>query len=464
MNNPLVSVIIPAYNGSDSIGAAIQSVLNQTYGNFELIVVDDKSPDATEAAVRQFTDARVTYLRHEENRGASTARWTGINRSKGEIVAFLDQDDTFHPEKLETHVRFLEENPQIGFSYNPYFEQVHSSNSTRSVAMPPANISLGELTLGFYLPPSAWVVRRQWALLEEVWYPREAMRGREIIVCGKLFLAGCTFARIDRVLHTRNYQAGRRYGQLEKKCEDELACQEVIFSDPRCPPEVSGLRSLGNSVIRMMWANVAFTQRETGVGRKLLWEIAQSAPSLFYGNPSLFMTFLMGYCVDDESHDYETLLETIFKQLPTETPNVLGNYLWAVARGNYVRGMRALLWNRADDAEKYFSLARDAGFQIDENFIQQGTHELLGYAMSRGTASVLSQLDELTQTFGKYLGTSGAKWLIASFLVNVAEQQFRTGSRKKVPGLLWRAFRNHPRYLTDRGVVSMFIKSLIGVS
>jgi hypothetical protein len=329
--------------------------------------------------------------------------------------------------------------------------------------MPPKNISLGELTLGFYLPPSAWVVRRKWALIEDIWVPRVAMRGREIIVCGKLFMAGCKFSRVDRVLHDRNYQAGRRFGQLEKKCEDELACQEAIFSDPRCPPDVSNLRSLGNSVIRLMWANVAFTQHETAVGRKLLWEVSQSNPGLFYGTPSLFMTFLMGYCVDDESHDYETVLESIFKQLPVEIPGVLENYLWAVARGNYVRGIRALLWNRSADAEKYFALGGETGFQPDENFIRQATHEMLGFALSGGVDAVITRLDSLSSQFETHLGRLGARWLAASFLVNVAEQKYRNGETKKVPSLLSSAFHKRPNYLSDRGVLSMFVKSMFGV-
>lgn len=462
-NNPLVSVIIPAYNGSDSIAAAIQSVLAQTHANFELIVVDDKSPDTTGEVVQQFSDTRVKYIRHEENQGASTARWTGITHSAGEIVAFLDQDDTFHPEKLEAHVKFLAENPEVGFSYNPYYERVHSSNSIRTVAMPPQNITLGELVLGFYLPPSSWVVRRKWALIEEIWYPQVAMRGREIIVCGKLFMAGCQFARIDRVLHSRNYQAGRRFGALEKKCEDELACQETIFSDPRCPQEISNMRSIGNSAIRAMWANVAFTQRETAVGRKFLSDIAQSAPGVFYGVPSPYITFLMGYCVDDESHDYETLLETIFKQLPPEMPGVLENYLWTVARGNYVRGIRALFWNRADDAERYFSLGDEIGFQTDKEFVLQATHEMLGFAMSNGVEAVLTRLGSLSAQIEKHLGKYGTKWLIASFLVNIAEQKYRNGETKKIPGLLLSAFRKRPKYIADRGVLSFFIKSMFGI-
>lgn len=223
------------------------------------------------------------------------------------------------------------------------------------------------------------------------------------------------------------------------------------------------MRPLGNSAIRAMWANVAFTQGETAVGRKFLWDISQSAPGLFYGVPSLYTTFLMGYCVDDESHDYETLLESIFKQLPAEMPGALGNYLWAVARGNYVRGIRALLWDRAGDAEKYFSLGDEIGFQPDKAFVLQATHELMGYAMSDSGEAVLTRLDSLSPQLEKHLGSRGAHWLAANFLAQSAEQKYRNGETKKVPSLLLSAFRKRPKYLADRGALSLFIKSMFGI-
>jgi len=96
----MVSVVIPTYSRAHVLGRAIQSVLNQTYQDFELIVVDDGSSDNTEEVVRNFTDPRIHYRRHEENRGAAAARNTGIEASRGDYVAFLDSDCEWLPEKL----------------------------------------------------------------------------------------------------------------------------------------------------------------------------------------------------------------------------------------------------------------------------------------------------------------------------------------------------------------------------
>lgn len=102
-----VSVIIPAYNESDSITDAIDSVLGQTYTDLELIVVDDCSSDDTPQVVQAYSDPRVTYIRHGRNQGASAARNTGIDVAGGDYIALLDSDDTWHPTKLEKQVSCL---------------------------------------------------------------------------------------------------------------------------------------------------------------------------------------------------------------------------------------------------------------------------------------------------------------------------------------------------------------------
>lgn len=109
---PTVSVIIPTYNRAHLVGRAIQSVLNQTYRDFELIIVDDGSTDNTEEVIKQFQkqDKRIKYLLHEKNRGGSAARNTGIKNTSGVFLSFLDSDDQWLPNKLESEVKILYNN------------------------------------------------------------------------------------------------------------------------------------------------------------------------------------------------------------------------------------------------------------------------------------------------------------------------------------------------------------------
>jgi len=108
-----VSVIIPTYNRAGYLGEAIQSVLDQAFGDFELIVVDDGSTDSTREVVSSFIDTRVRYI-YQENGGVSSARNTGIKASEAEYIAFIDSDDIWLPGNLELKVKLLDSRPEVG--------------------------------------------------------------------------------------------------------------------------------------------------------------------------------------------------------------------------------------------------------------------------------------------------------------------------------------------------------------
>lgn len=118
LKTPIVSVVIPTYNRAYLLGRAIRSVLDQTYQDFELIVVDDGSSDNTGEVVATFADPRIHYLRHEKNRGAAAARNAGIEASRGDYVAFLDSDCEWLPEKLQKQIEvFGEVSSRVGVVY-----------------------------------------------------------------------------------------------------------------------------------------------------------------------------------------------------------------------------------------------------------------------------------------------------------------------------------------------------------
>lgn len=103
-----VSVVIPTYESADTLPRAIDSALAQTYGDLEVLVVDDASSDETPSVVASYDDPRVEYLAHDRNRGGSAARNTGIEAADGEYVALLDADDEWHPEKVARQVERLD--------------------------------------------------------------------------------------------------------------------------------------------------------------------------------------------------------------------------------------------------------------------------------------------------------------------------------------------------------------------
>ena len=117
----LVSVIMPTYNCARFIRQAIDSVLSQTYINWELLIVDDCSTDETESIVRSFDDPRIRYMRNTQNMGAALTRNRALKEAKGRYIAFLDADDLWLPEKLEKQVAFMEQNG-YAFTYHDYIE------------------------------------------------------------------------------------------------------------------------------------------------------------------------------------------------------------------------------------------------------------------------------------------------------------------------------------------------------
>ena len=127
MEEELVSIIMPSYNTGKFIQETINSVINQTYSNWELIIVDDCSTDNTDEIVKNINDSRIVYLKNGKNNGAAVGRNKALKEAKGRWIAFLDSDDLWVPQKLEKQIKFMKENNYY-FSYTNYIEIDENSN------------------------------------------------------------------------------------------------------------------------------------------------------------------------------------------------------------------------------------------------------------------------------------------------------------------------------------------------
>jgi glycosyltransferase involved in cell wall biosynthesis len=119
--DPYISVILPTYNREQTLLRAICSVLEQTFENFELIVVDDGSTDETPALIRRITDRRLIYIQHSQNSGVSAARNSAIQTSRGKLLAFQDSDDAWDSQKLERQIEKMRVSDwPLGVVYAPF--------------------------------------------------------------------------------------------------------------------------------------------------------------------------------------------------------------------------------------------------------------------------------------------------------------------------------------------------------
>ena len=139
LGEPLVSVVIPTYKRPDHLSRAIESVLGQSYPNVEVYVVDDNNPDTedrklTEETMRIYDDnPRVKYLKHEKNKNGSAARNTGARASKGDYIAFLDDDDEYTPIRIESMLkRFADLPSEYGICYSRYISRMPDGKEIKS--------------------------------------------------------------------------------------------------------------------------------------------------------------------------------------------------------------------------------------------------------------------------------------------------------------------------------------------
>ena len=129
----LVSVIIPSYNTGRFIEETVNSVLNQTYQNFEILIVDDCSTDNTDGVISKFSDERIRYIKNEKNSGAALSRNRALREAKGKWIAFLDSDDLWEKDKLEKQISFMLKNG-YKFSYTSY-EEIDEASKLSGVSV-----------------------------------------------------------------------------------------------------------------------------------------------------------------------------------------------------------------------------------------------------------------------------------------------------------------------------------------
>lgn len=165
---PRVTVVIPTYNRADLVCEAIDSVLAQTYCDFEIIVVDDGSTDRTQEVVSVYGQ-RIRVIR-QENQGEAAARNTGIHEATGEFLAFLDSDDLWFPDKLKSQMEFLDVSPSVPWVYSD--AEMFNGETGRTLSLISRSLRmyrgdvLHRLIMRDFIPSPTPVIRRE--IFEEV--------------------------------------------------------------------------------------------------------------------------------------------------------------------------------------------------------------------------------------------------------------------------------------------------------
>ncbi len=206
---PMVSVIMPAYNAGSFIAAAIQSVLNQTVMDLELIVIDDGSQDDTLRIVREtaMADLRVRCCPNDRNMGTACSRNRGLELSRGQYVAFLDSDDIWRPQKLEMQIRQMEASG-ADLVYSSYAVMDEEGKQCRDFLVP-GTIDLEGLLKENVIGCSTVIMRR--ALAERFRF-RTDYYHEDYVLWLQMLQEGCKMAGVREVLVDYRFYLGSRAG------------------------------------------------------------------------------------------------------------------------------------------------------------------------------------------------------------------------------------------------------------
>ncbi len=230
---PAVSVIIPAYNQGQFVGQAIQSVLDQTFADFEAVVVDDGSTDDTATVIQAFRDPRVRYV-FQENRGLSAARNTGIRYASGDYLSYLDSDDLFLAKKLELLVSALQAAPEIGLIAGqavPIDEDGQRAGRVFDIALPE---ELEQLVLGNPLHVGSVLVRRSWQSRAGLF--DETLRSYEDWdMWLRMALAGCRMTSVAEPVSLYRFHGEQMTRQQSQMTEATFAVLDKVYSSHDLP-------------------------------------------------------------------------------------------------------------------------------------------------------------------------------------------------------------------------------------
>ncbi|MBQ3408636.1 MAG: glycosyltransferase family 2 protein [Clostridia bacterium] len=196
MNTKKVSVIIPMHNSSKHIKECVTSVLNQTYKNIELIVVDDKSTDNSIEMVQQFKDSRLKLIQLQQNIGAALARNKGIDHSTGDYICFIDSDDYWVLDKLEKQVNFIEKYDYI-FIYSDY--AYLKADGTSHIAHVPKSINYKQALKNTAIFTSTVMFNMKYLTKNDIYMPN-IKRGQDTATWWKVLKRGIRAYAINEVL------------------------------------------------------------------------------------------------------------------------------------------------------------------------------------------------------------------------------------------------------------------------
>ena len=368
----LVSVIIPAYNQARFLKSAINSVLAQTYTNWECIVVDDGSTDNTSDLVHRFNHPKIKYI-YQRNSGLSAARNTGLLASKGEFITFLDSDDCFTPQKIELLMNVMENRPDFALVAGTAAlidENGNPINRKFETKLPKNSF---ELVFGNPLHVGSILLRREWYIKTGL-FDINLKSYEDWDYWLRLVLAGGKLESINKTVSFYRFHTSQMTRNSQQMTEASFAVLKKIFDDPNLPLEWQPLKNKAFSFSYLRATANAYLNEDYKNAKVYLSEACRLYPELMNKKGDLLLKKIFGWSDLPKVKSPFEFLQTIMRNLPEEINSEL--------KGNKSRIMSGFA------VQKAFEYNENEDFYNTFFYLKQGIKLNWLWLLNRGVVKI----------------------------------------------------------------------------
>lgn len=337
---PLVSVIIPTKNRAKLVAEAIESVLNQTFRDFELVIVDDGSTDNTAEVVAGFKDPRIVY-HYQEGKERGAARNQGVALSRGEFITFLDDDDWYLPCKLEVQVQALQANPELGMvisGWDRVKENGELVRAERPWAHHPKPV-LDDWLFAAMAHVAAILLRRTWFDRVGGFNPR-LMQAEDTYLWFRLAQAGCPFTWVKELVFRQRMHGSNSVRNMVHAKQGKLTMFETIFADDAL---AASLGLTKENALARVYLGFACMEYAADFVEDAVADLSQALaldPTLLENGADRLLETIAAYAWNHLTDDPLIFTNRVFANLPVNAP-LLHLRRTAIARTWMVGAFRA---------------------------------------------------------------------------------------------------------------------------
>ena len=286
---PIISVIVPAYNGQRTIVETINSVLEQTFIDFELIVINDGSTDRTLELLETVQDKRLKVYSYP-NGGLPTARNRGIDRAKGKFISFIDADDLWTRDKLELQLEALQKNPQAGVAYSWTISMDNNGNSFHpgAIANFQGNVYANLLVSNFIASGSNVLIRRE--AIDSVGYFDETLKSAEDWDYWLRLAPKWDFVVVPKPQIIYRLSSGAMSSKIDVMEKYNTMVLTKAFES--VPSELQHLKNEGLSYISLFMTRLCLTRvssQDIGQAAQRMWKAIRLYPKILFRKEAQFL-------------------------------------------------------------------------------------------------------------------------------------------------------------------------------